>query len=89
MLALPLAIGFPTVIDGRVDKIVENLAVIRPTIMGAVPRIFEKVHARVSETMAKESGLKKQLIDWAVKVGLETSRVKQSGQHNRESPDGM
>ena len=80
MLALPLAIGFPTVIDGRVDKIVENLAVIRPTIMGAVPRIFEKVHARVSETMAKESGLKKQLIDWAVKVGLETSRVKQSGQ---------
>lgn len=80
MLALPLAIGFPTVIDGRVDKIVENLAVIRPTIMGAVPRIFEKVHGRVSETMAKESGLKKHLVDWAVKVGLETSRVKQSGQ---------
>lgn len=80
MLALPLAVGFPTVIDGRVDKIVENLAVIRPTIMGAVPRIFEKVHARVSETMAKETGLKKHLIDWAVKVGLETSRVKQSGQ---------
>ena len=80
MLALPLAIGFPTVIDGRVDKIVENLAVIRPTIMGAVPRIFEKVHGRVSETMAKETGLKKHLVDWAVKVGLETSRVKQSGQ---------
>ena len=36
MLALPLAIGFPTVIEGRPDKIVENLAVIRPTIMGAV-----------------------------------------------------
>ena len=80
MLALPLAIGFPTVIDGRVDKIVENLAVIRPTIMGAVPRIFEKVHGRVSETMAKETGLKKHLVDWAVKVWLETSRVKQSGQ---------
>jgi len=30
--------------------------------------------------MAKETGLKKHLIDWAVKVGLETSRVKQSGQ---------
>ncbi|MEX1176300.1 MAG: long-chain fatty acid--CoA ligase [Mycobacterium sp.] len=80
MLALPLAIGFPTVIDGRVDKIVENLAVIRPTIMGAVPRIFEKVHGRVSQTMAKESGLKKHLVDWAVRVGMETSRVKQSGQ---------
>ena len=47
MLALPLLIGFPTAIDGRVDKIVENLAVVHPTIMGAAPRIFEKAHARI------------------------------------------
>jgi long-chain acyl-CoA synthetase len=79
MLALPLVIGFPTVIDGRVDKIVENLAVIRPTIMGAVPRIFEKVHGRINEMMAKEGGLKKTLFDWAVGVGVEVSRTKQAG----------
>jgi len=80
MLALPLAVGFPTVIDGRVDKIVENLAIIRPTIMGAVPRIFEKVHGRISETMAKEGGLKKTMFDWAVGVGVEVSRVRQAGE---------
>ncbi len=80
MLALPLAIGFPTVIDGRVDKIVENLAIIRPTIMGAVPRIFEKVHARINETMIKEGGLKKKLFDWAIDVGLKVSRAKQAGE---------
>ena len=79
MLALPLAIGFPTVIDGRVDKIVENLAVIRPTIMGAVPRIFEKVHARINETMVREGGIKKKLFDWAIGVGTQVSRVKQAG----------
>jgi long-chain acyl-CoA synthetase len=79
MLALPLVIGFPTVIDGRVDKIVENLAVIRPTIMGAVPRIFEKVHGRTNEMMAKEGGVKKTLFDWAVGVGVEVSRTKQAG----------
>ena len=79
MLALPLVIGFPTVIDGRVDKIVENLAVIRPTIMGAVPRIFEKVHGRINEMMAKEGGVKKTLFDWAVGVGVEVSRTKQAG----------
>ncbi len=79
MLALPLVIGFPTVIDGRVDKIVENLAVIRPTIMGAVPRIFEKVHGRINEMMAKEGGLKKTMFDWAVGVGVQASRVKQTG----------
>ena len=80
MLALPLAVGFPTVIDGRVDKIVENLAVIRPTIMGAVPRIFEKVHSRINEMMAKEGGLKKTMFDWAVGVGVQVSRVRQAGE---------
>jgi long-chain acyl-CoA synthetase len=80
MLALPLSIGFPTVIDGRVDKIVENLAIIRPTIMGAVPRIFEKVHGRINEMMAKEGGVKKRMFDWAVGVGVQVSRVRQAGQ---------
>lgn len=84
MLALPLAIGFPTVIDGRVDKIVENLAIIRPTIMGAVPRIFEKVHSRINEMMAKEGGLKKSMFDWAIGVGLQVSRLRQAGE--RVSP---
>jgi len=80
MLALPLVIGFPTVIDGRVDKIVENLAIIKPTIMGAVPRIFEKVHARINEMMVKEGGVKKALFDWAVGVGLQASRARQAGE---------
>jgi len=80
MLALPLVIGFPTVIDGRVDKIVENLAIIRPTIMGAVPRIFEKVHGRINEMMVKEGGVKKKLFDWAVGVGMQVSRSRQAGE---------
>ncbi|MCB0933065.1 MAG: long-chain fatty acid--CoA ligase [Mycobacterium sp.] len=80
MLALPLVIGFPTVVDGRVDMIVENLAVIRPTIMGAVPRIFEKVHSRINEMMIKEGGIKKALFDWSVGVGLQVSRTRQAGE---------
>jgi len=84
MLSLPLAIGFTTVIDGRVDKIIENLAVIRPTIMGAVPRIFEKVHGKITETVAKEGGFKKSLFDWATGVGIQMSRVRQAAE--RPSP---
>ncbi len=45
LLTLPLQIGFATAVDGRVDRIVDNLAVVRPTFMGAAPRIFEKAHA--------------------------------------------
>jgi long-chain acyl-CoA synthetase len=67
-----------------VDKIIENLTVIRPTIMGAVPRIFEKVHGKINEMVAKEGGVKKRLFDWATGVGVQMSRVRQAGE--RPSP---
>ncbi|MBF6468247.1 long-chain fatty acid--CoA ligase [Nocardia beijingensis] len=79
MLALSPLIGFPTAIDGRVDKIVDNLATLHPTIVAAAPRIFEKAHARIEGIMAEEGGLKKKLFDWAVGVGLEVSRARQAG----------
>src|SRR5271165_3801476 len=79
MLALPLEVGFATAIDGRVDKIVDNLAVLRPTVMGAVPRIFEKTHAGVVALIAQEGGLKKTIFDWAIRVGLQVSRARQAG----------
>ena len=52
LLTLPLQIGFATAIDGRVDKIVDNLAVVQPTFMGAAPRIFEKAYGRITMMMA-------------------------------------
>ena len=71
MLALPLQIGFPTAIDGRVEKIIDNLAALRPTIMGAAPRIFEKAHARIEEMAAERGRLTKKMFDWAIGVGIE------------------
>ena len=79
MLALPLLVGFPTAIDGRVDKIVDNLAEVRPTFMGAVPRIFEKAHARIEGMIAEQGGLKKRIFEWAMGVGLKVSRATQAG----------
>jgi len=69
LLTLPLQIGFPTVLDGRVDKIVDNLAVVSPTFMGAAPRIFEKAYARITTSMSAEGGVKAKLFDWAIGVG--------------------
>jgi long-chain acyl-CoA synthetase len=73
LLTLPLQIGFPTVLDGRVDKIVENLAVVKPTFMGAAPRIFEKAYAKITTTVSAEGGVKAKLFGWAIGVGRQVA----------------
>ncbi|MBO1756047.1 long-chain fatty acid--CoA ligase [Allobranchiibius sp. CTAmp26] len=73
LLTLPIQVGFPTAIDGRVDKIVENLAVVRPTWMGAAPRIFEKVYGRITTMMDDEGGVKAKLFHWASANGKQVA----------------
>ena len=67
--AVQLQIGFPTAVDGRLDRIVDNLAVVRPTFMAGPPRIFEKVHGKVVQTVEEEGGIKAPLFTWAFDVG--------------------
>jgi long-chain acyl-CoA synthetase len=80
LLSAQLACGFATAIDGRVDKIVDNLGVVKPTFMGAAPRIFEKAHGRIITMQQAEGGLKEKIFTQAFKVGLEVDRRKRAGQ---------
>ena len=77
--ALTIRIGVPTAIDGRLDRIVPNLAEVRPTFVAAVPRIFEKVFNKVVAD-AKGSKLKYRIFKWALDVGRQVSQLKQKGQ---------
>ncbi len=70
-----LQVGFPTAVDGRLEKIVDNLAVVRPTFMAGPPRVFEKVHGKVVQTVAEEGGVKAKLFLWAFGVGGRMSRA--------------
>ena len=81
LLTFPIQMGFPTAIDGRVDKIVENLAVVKPTFMGAAPRIFEKVYARINMMMEAEGGVKLKLFRWASDVGRQVARLQSEGKN--------
>jgi long-chain acyl-CoA synthetase len=85
LLTLPLQVGFPTAIDGRVDKIVDNLAVVQPTFMGAAPRIFEKAYGRITTMVATEGGVKAKLFAWATGVGATVAQMRARG----EEPTGM
>ncbi|OBK59205.1 AMP-dependent synthetase/ligase [Mycobacterium paragordonae] len=79
LLASQLACGFVSAVDGRVDKIVENMGVVKPTFMAAVPRIFEKAHARIVMTSQGAGGIKARLFDQAFRVGLDVSRRRRDG----------
>jgi long-chain acyl-CoA synthetase len=79
LLSTQLACGFATAVDGRVDKIIDNLAVVRPTFMGAAPRIFEKAHGRIVTMQASEGGLKEKIFNQAFKVGLAKDRLEREG----------
>ena len=79
LLSTQMACGFATAIDGRVDQIVPNLAVVQPTFMGAAPRIFEKAHGKIVTMQAAEGGIKEKLFKKAFAVGLEVERLKAAG----------
>ncbi|MFE2757402.1 AMP-dependent synthetase/ligase [Actinosynnema sp. NPDC059335] len=63
-----LATGVPTAVDGDVDRIAANLQQLRPTVVAAAPRIFEKIHQRVVASMREAGGVKAKLFDWALAV---------------------
>jgi len=72
-------IGFPSAVDGRIDKMVENLAQVRPTFVAAVPRVFEKVHNKVVMGAEESGGLKLRIFRWAMDVGRQVSTLVRSG----------
>jgi long-chain acyl-CoA synthetase len=74
-----LRIGFPTAVDGRIEKIVENLAAIRPTFVCAVPRIFEKVHAKVLQGAQAGGAAKRAIFSWALGVGRAAAKLERQG----------
>ncbi|OBF52730.1 AMP-dependent synthetase/ligase [Mycolicibacterium monacense] len=76
LISAQLACGFASAIDGRVDKIVENMGTVKPTFMGAAPRIFEKAHAKV---VMQQHGVKEKLFNAAFAVGRQVSRLRREG----------
>ena len=67
-----------TAIDGRIDKIVDNLGKVRPTAMCGVPRIFEKVRAEVITKFPANSP-KGRLARWAFTVGQKVTDLELAG----------
>ncbi|MGZ8782765.1 MAG: AMP-dependent synthetase/ligase, partial [Gaiellaceae bacterium] len=55
------------------------LPAVKPTVFPSVPRVYEKIHTAVVAKFDAETGTKRKLIDWALRVGGRVSALRRSG----------
>ena len=66
---LALATGCTIAYNRSVLLLAEDLKVIRPTVIISVPRVYERIYARVQDKLRKSKPIARKLFDWAVEVG--------------------
>ena len=62
-----------------IDTVAQNLVEVKPTIMAAVPRMFEKMYARILENVEKLPEKKKKIFYSAIETGKEFWKQKEQG----------
>ncbi len=75
----PMVIGACTWFAESVDALGDNLREIRPNVFLGVPRVWEKIQAKVMAAGAQNPPLKKKISAWARKLGLEGGYAEQNG----------
>jgi long-chain acyl-CoA synthetase len=58
-------------------RVGEVAPIVKPTVLPSVPRVYEKVHTAVQASFDEATGVKRRLIDWALRVGRKVSELKQ------------
>jgi long-chain acyl-CoA synthetase len=67
-------------------RLAEVMPQVRPTILPSVPRVYEKVHTGLQAQFAETSGLKRRILDFALRTGRRVSKLREQG---RPIPPGL
>jgi long-chain acyl-CoA synthetase len=79
LIAAQYQIGFTTATDGRVPKIGENLAAVKPQVMIGVPRIFEKIYQNANSKAQSAGGAKAKIFTWAFDTSARIKAAQREG----------
>src|SRR5215813_9646934 len=76
-----IARGVTTSFAESIPKLTENMREVKPTFMGAVPRVYEKAYTKIQANFEekRKKPVAKMLIDWALGVGKQRSLEEQKG----------
>ena len=66
---LPVSLGAQIYYAESIERLLDNLAEARPTLMLAVPRLYEVMHQRIARATEKASNVRRRLFDRAVALG--------------------
>lgn len=72
---MQLSAGFIQAYAESIDKLMDNIATVKPHFMASVPRIFEKIHSRTLQGLEVASPAKKKIFNWAWGVGEARSKL--------------
>src|SRR5438067_5018069 len=73
-------IGFTIAFCPDPLRIAEALPAVRPTILPSVPRLYEKVHTALVSQFEQTQGVRRRLLDWALRTGRQASTYRQRGE---------
>lgn len=79
------ALGAKTYYAESVDTIGENMVEVQPTIVIAVPRVFEKINAKIIDKVSNDPAIRQKIFWWALGVGKEAAKLLTRG----KKPTGM
>ena len=58
------------------NSISQNLVEVRPTLLISVPRIYEKVYAKIQADVASAPPMKQKIFNWAVNIGRQIAKMR-------------
>jgi long-chain acyl-CoA synthetase len=76
---LGMRLGLTTAFAESIERLPENLRDVSPDFICSVPRVFEKVYARILSGVASAPPLRRRIFHWALGVGRRASRFEQQG----------
>ncbi|MCK9280146.1 MAG: long-chain fatty acid--CoA ligase [Melioribacteraceae bacterium] len=62
-----------------IEKVASNMEDIKPTIMTAVPRLFERMYSKIKKNVEHQPASKQKIFNWGIETGKEFAIAKQSG----------
>jgi long-chain acyl-CoA synthetase len=65
--------GCPVAYVEVVENVAQALLEVRPTVLAAVPRFFEKIYARLMDQGTRHTGLKRRVFDFAMRTAQESA----------------